>query len=149
MPHHSWQESYAAEMVELDLACVPGRIEAAQAAIRQAMKDLAGTPECSTAEMPEMSSALGSLQLLQTVTRTGSTLQSLDLLQTEELLMQRWCRKTTAPVWRRRQLAMTELLRCARVVTDPKTLACLNAKVATRKSRTESDTLDGKRGLPL
>jgi hypothetical protein len=60
--------------------------------------------------------------------------------------MQRLCRKTTAPTWRRRQFAMTELLRRARVVTDPKKLACLQAKVATRK---ESDVLRGKGGLPL
>jgi len=63
--------------------------------------------------------------------------------------MQRLCRKTTAPIWRRRQFAMTELLRCARVVTDPKRLACLQAKVATRNASTESDALRGKRGLPL
>jgi hypothetical protein len=44
---------------------------------------------------------------------------------------------------------MTELLRCARVVTDPKRLACLQAKVATRNASTESDALRGKRGLPL
>jgi hypothetical protein len=63
--------------------------------------------------------------------------------------MQCLCRKTTAPIWRRRQLAMTELLRCARVVTDPKKLAGLNAKVARRKAATESDALVGKRDLPL
>jgi len=63
--------------------------------------------------------------------------------------MQRVCRKTTAPIWRRRQWAMTELLRRARVVTDPKKLACLNAKVATRKAETESNSLLDKCELPL
>ena len=63
--------------------------------------------------------------------------------------MQRLCRKTTAPTWRRRQFAMTELLRRARVVTDPKQLARLNAKVATRKAGTESDPLVSKHELPL
>jgi hypothetical protein len=54
-------------MLELDLARLPGRIEAAQAAIRQATKELTGTPECVTAETKEMSSALGNLQTLQRV----------------------------------------------------------------------------------
>jgi len=54
-------------MLELDLACLPTRIEAAQAAIRQAMKELPGALECYTAEMQEMSSALGNLQTLQRV----------------------------------------------------------------------------------
>jgi hypothetical protein len=68
----SWQELYAAAMLELDLVCLAGRIEAAQAAIRQAMKELAGAPERITAEMQEMSSALGNLQTLQRVTLRGS-----------------------------------------------------------------------------
>jgi hypothetical protein len=63
--------------------------------------------------------------------------------------MQRLCRKTSPSTWRRRQFAMTELLRRARVVSDPKKLACLNAKVATRKPRTESDALVGECELPL
>jgi hypothetical protein len=46
-------------------------------------------------------------------------------------------------------LAMTELLRRARVVTDPKKLAFLSAMVAMRRARTESDALGGKRELPL
>jgi hypothetical protein len=58
--------------------------------------------------------------------------------------MQRLCRKTTAPTWRRRQLAMTELLRHARVVTDPTKLKFLNAELARRKARTESDALGRK-----
>ena len=63
--------------------------------------------------------------------------------------MQCSCRKTTAATWHRRQLAMTELLRRARVVTDPKKLACLQAQVATRKASSESDALGSKRGLPF
>jgi len=59
-------------MLELDLGCLPGRIEAAQAAIRQAMNELAGTPEWVTAELQEISSALGNLQTLQRVTIKGS-----------------------------------------------------------------------------
>jgi hypothetical protein len=70
--NRSWLESYEAAMLELDLASLPGRIEAAQAGIRQAMKDLAGTPECAREEMQAMSSALGNLQTLQRVTLKGS-----------------------------------------------------------------------------
>jgi hypothetical protein len=58
--------------------------------------------------------------------------------------MQRTCRKVSAPAWRRRQLAMTQLLRHAGVVTDPNKLACLNAEVARRKARIESDGLGRK-----
>ena len=71
---HSWQELYAAAMLELDLAFLSSRIEAAQAAIRQAMKELAGTPELVNAEMQEMSSALGNLQTLQRVELKGPNL---------------------------------------------------------------------------
>jgi len=69
---HSWLETYAAAMLELDLATLPGRIEAARSAIRKAMNELPGTPECATAEMQEMSSALGNLQVLQRVALKGS-----------------------------------------------------------------------------
>lgn len=76
-PNPSWLESYTAAMLELDLACLPVRIESAQAAIRQAMKELVGTPECAKPEcakeeMQEMSSALGNLQALQRVALRGS-----------------------------------------------------------------------------
>jgi hypothetical protein len=70
-------------------------------------------------------------------------------LQMEELVMQRMCRKIAAPIWRRRQLAMTELLRHARVVTDPNKLDFLTAEVARRKVRAESDVLVVKREVPL
>ncbi len=58
--------------------------------------------------------------------------------------MQRMCRKVSAPAWRRRQLAMTEVLRRARVVRDPSKLAYLNAEVAKRKAKAERDALGRK-----
>jgi hypothetical protein len=53
--------------------------------------------------------------------------------------MKRMCRETVTPRWRRRQLAVTELLRHARIVTDPKKLAYLNAEVARRKGKAETE----------
>jgi hypothetical protein len=47
-------------------------------------------------------------------------------------LMKQTCREMTSSL-RRRQLAVTELLRHARIVTDPKTLAYLDAEVARRR----------------
>jgi hypothetical protein len=41
-------------------------------------------------------------------------------------------------------LAMTELLRHARVVADPTKLKFLNAELARRKARTEGDALGRK-----
>jgi hypothetical protein len=40
---------------------------------------------------------------------------------------------------------MTDLLRHARIVTDPKKLAHLNAEVAERKARSECDRLRARR----
>ena len=54
-------------------------------------------------------------------------------------LMKQTCREMTSSV-RRRQLAVTELLRHARIVTDPKTLAYLDAEVAKRKGGAEGAT---------
>lgn len=45
---------------------------------------------------------------------------------------------------RRRQLAVAELLRHARIVTDPEKLAGLDAEVARRKGKAESDRLNAK-----
>jgi hypothetical protein len=45
---------------------------------------------------------------------------------------------------RRRQLAVTELLRHARIVTDPEKLAWLDAEVARCKGKSESDRLNAK-----
>jgi hypothetical protein len=53
--------------------------------------------------------------------------------------MKRLCRETTTQRWRRRQLAVTELLRHAKIVTDPITLEYLNAQVALRRARAEGD----------
>jgi len=44
------------------------------------------------------------------------------------------CRQMSASSLRRRQLAVTELLRHARVVSDPQKMAALNAAVARRKT---------------
>ena len=63
--------------------------------------------------------------------------------------MQRMCRKISASAWRRRQFAMTEVLRHARVVRDPNKLAYLNTEVAKRKAKAEGDALVRKRELPL
>jgi len=53
--------------------------------------------------------------------------------------MKQTCREMTSSL-RRRQLAVTELLRHARIVTDPKTLAYLDAEVARRKGGAEGAT---------
>jgi hypothetical protein len=55
--------------------------------------------------------------------------------------MKRMCRKIGSASWRRRQLAMTELLHNAKVVTDPSKLACLKAAVAKRELGSEGDPL--------
>jgi hypothetical protein len=46
--------------------------------------------------------------------------------------MNRICRTTVTHTWRRRQLAISDLLRHAKIVTDPNTLQHLNAQVAKR-----------------
>ncbi len=51
--------------------------------------------------------------------------------------MKRLCHETATQTWRRRQLAVTELLRHAKIVTDPITLEYLNAQVALRRSKSE------------
>jgi len=57
------------------------------------------------------------------------------------IFMKRTCREAAIPTWRERQLAMTELLRRARIVTDPEKLAHLNAKAAQRKARVAHEAL--------
>jgi hypothetical protein len=52
--------------------------------------------------------------------------------------MRRMCHEMTQG-WGRRQLAVTALLRRAKVVTDPNKLEYLNAQVAKRKGRMEGD----------
>jgi hypothetical protein len=49
--NRSWQELYAAAMLELDLASLKGRITLAQAVIRQAMKDSGSAREGTIEEM--------------------------------------------------------------------------------------------------
>jgi hypothetical protein len=69
--NRAWQDLYAAAMLELDLASLPGRIEVAQAAIRQAMEGLGSDREAAAEEMQEMSAALGNLQTLRRVALRG------------------------------------------------------------------------------
>ena len=59
--------------------------------------------------------------------------------------MRRLCHDTTTQTWRRRQLAVTELLRHAKIVTDPITLEYLNAQVALRRARAEGDRQRARR----
>jgi len=53
--------------------------------------------------------------------------------------MQRMCRQLVTPSWRRRQLIWQEFFPHARIVTDVKKLAQLNADVAKRKREEEAD----------
>lgn len=61
-------------MLELDLASLQGRIEVAQAVIRQAMEKLRSAREGAADELQEMSAALGNLQTLQRVALRESKL---------------------------------------------------------------------------
>jgi hypothetical protein len=63
-----WQDFYAAAMLELDRAALPGKIEAAQAAIQEAMEETKRSSEGrSAAETQSMSDALRNLRTLQRV----------------------------------------------------------------------------------
>jgi hypothetical protein len=63
-----WKDLYTAAMLELDRANLPGRIEAAQAAIRQAMEERTSTDGLGAAEDRQaMTDALRNLQTLQRV----------------------------------------------------------------------------------
>jgi hypothetical protein len=53
--------------------------------------------------------------------------------------MNHMCRETVTQVWRRRQLAISDLLHHAKVVTDPNILRHLNAKVAKRKAAIQGE----------
>jgi hypothetical protein len=53
--------------------------------------------------------------------------------------MNRLCHETVTQTWRRRQLAISDLLRHAKIVTDPRTLEHLNAQVAKRESAIEGE----------
>jgi hypothetical protein len=53
--------------------------------------------------------------------------------------MERMCRQLVTPSWRRQQLIWQEFFPHARIVTDVKKLAQLNADVAKRKRKEEAD----------
>jgi hypothetical protein len=59
--------------------------------------------------------------------------------------MKRLCHETATQTWRRRQLAVTELLRHAKIVTDPITMEYLNAQVALRRARAEGERQRARR----
>jgi hypothetical protein len=64
----SWQELYAAAMLELDHGLLQSRIDDAQVAIRRSMEELMGTCGVGAAEeMQALSASLGNLQTLQRV----------------------------------------------------------------------------------
>lgn len=69
----SWQELYAAAMLELDRANLHARIETAQAAIRQALEELTGNHPEAGEEMHAMDDALRNLRTLQRVEFRTST----------------------------------------------------------------------------
>ena len=70
----SWEELYAAAIVELDRASLLGRIETAQAAIRRAMEELARNPKPGVAgEVQVLADALRNLQTLRSVEFNMST----------------------------------------------------------------------------
>jgi hypothetical protein len=59
--------------------------------------------------------------------------------------MQRTCREMVMHTSFRRQLAMTELLRHAKIVTDPAKLKYLKTRVANGKAMAEGDALRARR----
>jgi|HubBroStandDraft_6_1064221.scaffolds.fasta_scaffold00771_11 hypothetical protein len=61
--------------------------------------------------------------------------------------MNRMCRETVTQVWRRRQLAISDLLHHAKIVTDPNILQHLNAQVAKRKAALQSERPRGESQL--
>jgi uncharacterized phage protein gp47/JayE len=64
----SWEELYAAAMLELDRVQLRSRIDAAQIAIRQSMEKLRNNcPLGGSEEMQALAAALGNLQSLQRV----------------------------------------------------------------------------------
>lgn len=61
-----WQDLYTAAILELDRDLLPGRMEAAQAAIQQARQELISNHRLAAAEEAQaMAEALHTLQLLQ------------------------------------------------------------------------------------
>jgi hypothetical protein len=63
-----WQDLYTVAMLEVDRANLQGRIEAAQAAIRQAMEEPTRNPQLGAVEDTQaMADALRNLRTLQRV----------------------------------------------------------------------------------
>jgi hypothetical protein len=62
-----WQDLYSAAMLELDRTALQSRIEAARAAIRQAMTHNSETGAGTAADMQAMTDALHNLETLQRV----------------------------------------------------------------------------------
>lgn len=56
--------------------------------------------------------------------------------------MKRLCRRLSTP-YRRKEKLWRELFSHARVITDPKKLAQLNADLARRKQREEAESIAG------
>jgi hypothetical protein len=68
MTNSLWQDFYAAAMLELDRAALPGKIEAAQAAIQEAMEESKRSGKAaSPAEIQSMTDAQRNLRTLQRV----------------------------------------------------------------------------------
>ncbi len=59
--------------------------------------------------------------------------------------MKRLCHEMMTETWRGRQLAVRDLLRHAKIVTDPITLEYLDAQVALRRARAEGDSQRARR----
>lgn len=70
----SWHELYGAAMLELDRAALPGRIDAAQAAIHRAVEEQAGNHMLGTEEeVQAMADAQRNLRTLRQVELRAST----------------------------------------------------------------------------
>ena len=64
----SWKDLYAAAMLELDRANLPGKIESAEAAIKGALQELACDRDLRNVEEAQaMADALRNLQTLQRI----------------------------------------------------------------------------------
>jgi hypothetical protein len=82
-----WHDLYAAAMLELDLAALPAKIETAQAAIRQAMKEPKDDNQAGTLGATQaMADALRNLQTLPQVEfRTSTQIPALNASQGQSL----------------------------------------------------------------
>jgi hypothetical protein len=82
-----WHDLYAAAMLELDLAALPAKIETAQAAIRQAMKEPKDDNQAGTLGATQaMADALRNLQTLPQVEfRISTQIPALNASQGQSL----------------------------------------------------------------